>query len=183
MDRNRARDRFLGRLPTICFVVGLAALLGGGLVVSGAAGEKETRITGRSEWLFVAADNRCYTSSVLGEPFTEEGAVPARAQGKGGQPLPASQTAGQTVPGSMLELGRKVFAENCAMCHHPDKKETKVGPGLKGLFKRRVTPVRRLPVTEENIRAQIQEGGEQMPPYSHIKGQALSALLIYLKSL
>ncbi|MBW1759368.1 MAG: cytochrome c [Deltaproteobacteria bacterium] len=47
----------------------------------------------------------------------------------------------------------------------------------------RVTPGRKLPVTEENIRNQIQHGSKRMPPYSHIKGETLKALIVYLKSL
>lgn len=132
------------------------------------------------EWIFVTADNRCYNSPVLRHPFTDEGVVPARALGKPGTPIQPTEALDAR---SLLELGQKTFTDNCGICHYSDKKETKVGPSLKGLFKKRLTPARKVPVTDENIRAQIQKGSEQMPPYSHIKGKALSALLLYLKSL
>lgn len=135
------------------------------------------------EWIFVTADNRCYNSPVLRHPFTDEGVVPARAPGKAEPSMPTTPPAEALDARSLLELGRKTFTDNCGICHYNHKKETKVGPGLKGLFKRRQTPARKVPVTEENIRAQVQKGSEQMPPYAHIRGEALSALLLYLKSL
>ncbi len=135
------------------------------------------------EWLFLAADNRCYSSSVLRHPFTDEGVVPAQATGKR-KPSVATSPAPETSVGAATpELGRETFANNCAICHYPDKEKTKVGPGLKGLFRKTLTPVERIPVTEENIRSRIKKGGKHMPPYSHIKEPALSALIIYLKSL
>ena len=79
--------------------------------------------------------------------------------------------------------GKEVFDNNCVICHYRDKEKTKVGPGLKGLFKRKLTPARKLPLTEKTIRTQIQKGGIAMPPYSQIKGDDLDALLTYLKTL
>src|SRR5579862_4549538 len=32
--------------------------------------------------------------------------------------------------------GKAVFEDNCAICHNADSTEDKVGPGLKGLFKK-----------------------------------------------
>src|SRR5437016_11813810 len=32
--------------------------------------------------------------------------------------------------------GKVLFADNCAICHNADSDEDKVGPGLKGLFKK-----------------------------------------------
>jgi len=135
------------------------------------------------EWVFVAADNRCYNSPVLRHPFTREGVIPARAPGRAKPSRPPAPPAKALDTASLLELGRKTFANNCAICHYPDKKKTKVGPGLQGLFKRRLTHARKVPVTEENILAQIQKGSDQMPPYAHITGDALAALLEHLKSL
>jgi mono/diheme cytochrome c family protein len=132
------------------------------------------------EWIFVTADNRCYNSPVLRHPFTQEGVVTAQGPGKPATPIEPTEAHDAR---SLLERGQKTFTDNCGICHYHDKKETKVGPGLKGLFKKRLTPARKVPVTEENIRAQIQKGSEQMPPYGHIKGETLSALLFYLKSL
>ncbi len=132
----------------------------------------------QKEWIFVAADNRCYNSPVLGHPFTQEGVTPAISTAVSGPP---SESAAVSMP--LMDLGKKTFADNCAVCHYADKEEAKVGPGLKGLFKKKLTPTHKHPVTEEHIRAQIQQGSEKMPPYAHITGRALEGLLEYLKSL
>lgn len=133
------------------------------------------------EWLFVAANNRCYNSPVLRYPFTQEGIIPAASQAG---PAPSAPLQGEALgPEALLDLGRRVFASNCAICHYPDKTETKVGPGLQGLFQRRLTPGRGIPVTEANIRHQIEKGSEKMPPYDFIKGRELEALLVYLRTL
>ena len=73
--------------------------------------------------------------------------------------------------------------DNCAICHNSDSTETKIGPGLKGLFKRDKL-VNGKPVTEENVKALITEGSGAMPPF----GEAISAedkdnLIAFLKTL
>ena len=128
------------------------------------------------EWLIVAADNRCYNSPVLAHPFDERGVVKARS---GKQPA-AQQTADTRQP---EVIGQDVFAKNCTVCHHADSRERKVGPGLQGLFQRGETPDQGIPVTEENIRRQITDGGQQMPPYAHISRKQLEALMAFLKTI
>ncbi len=141
------------------------------------------RVFDPQEWYFVAADNRCYNSPVLRHPFNAEGVVTARVRKKP-EPLTTPDRPSKGVDEEQLkELGRKVYGSNCIICHYADSKKTKVGPGLKGLFKERLTPVKKVAVTEENILIQIQKGSEQMPPYAHISGDSLRALLAYLKSL
>jgi mono/diheme cytochrome c family protein len=55
--------------------------------------------------------------------------------------------------------GKTVF-ENCAVCHNADSTETKMGPGLKGLFKRDKLKSGKK-VTEANVRARIDDCGDQ----------------------
>src|SRR5579872_685709 len=59
--------------------------------------------------------------------------------------------------------GKEVF-EQCAVCHNVDTDEKKVGPSLKGLFKRDKLKNGKK-VTEENVKAQINAGGNGMPAY------------------
>ena len=78
--------------------------------------------------------------------------------------------------------GETVF-QNCAGCHNSDSDETKVGPGLKNLFKREKL-VNGKPVTDENVIALITSGSGAMPPF----GDSLSAddknnVVAYLKTL
>src|SRR6476659_6027914 len=59
--------------------------------------------------------------------------------------------------------GKEVF-EQCGICHNADSDEKKMGPGLKGLFKKAML-VNDTATTETNVKAKIDEGGNGMPPY------------------
>ena len=78
--------------------------------------------------------------------------------------------------------GKEVF-EQCAMCHNADSVEKKMGPGLKGLFKRdKMADGKK--VTEANIRARIDDGGNGMPGYKDtLDDQQKEDLIAYLKTL
>src|SRR5260370_36144042 len=60
--------------------------------------------------------------------------------------------------------GEAVF-DNCAVCHNSDSTETKIGPGLKGLFKREKL-VNGQPVLEDNVKALITESSDSVPPFT-----------------
>lgn len=79
--------------------------------------------------------------------------------------------------------GETLFMANCSGCHYPDRKDTKVGPGLLGLFKNPKLPATGKPVTEENVRQRIINGGEKMPPFRHLKEDDIQAIVGYLKTL
>src|SRR6516164_11778723 len=63
--------------------------------------------------------------------------------------------------------GKEVF-EQCAVCHNADSDEKKMGPGLKGLFKHDKMVNGKKP-TEANVRSQVDEGGNGMPPYKDMR--------------
>jgi len=78
--------------------------------------------------------------------------------------------------------GKEVF-EQCSVCHNADSEEKKMGPGLKGLFKRDKLVNGKKP-TEANIRAKIDEGGNGMPAYKDmLSDQEKDDLVAYLKTL
>jgi mono/diheme cytochrome c family protein len=78
--------------------------------------------------------------------------------------------------------GKKVF-EACTVCHNADSTETKMGPGLKGLFKRDKLKSGKK-VTEANVRARIDEGGNGMPGYKDMLTDGeKNDLIAYLKTL
>jgi len=79
--------------------------------------------------------------------------------------------------------GQKLFAANCSACHYPDRKDKKVGPGLMELFNSPKLPDSGLPVTDENVRERIVNGGDKMPPFKHLKEEELKAIVDYLKAL
>jgi len=78
--------------------------------------------------------------------------------------------------------GKTVF-EACAVCHNPDSTETKMGPGLKGLFKRAKLKNGQK-VTDATVRARIDEGGGGMPAYKDMLTDGeKNDLIAYLKTL
>ncbi len=133
-------------------------------------------------WYFVAADNKCYNSPVLGSPFAADGVVPAKTVRNGSDGSFAGPDS-KVSPEGLTVSGLTIFKNNCSMCHLAESKKTKVGPGLKGLYSLGKTPARGKPVTDEVIRKQILEGGIDMPPYSHLTEKEVSAVLKYLKTL
>jgi len=79
--------------------------------------------------------------------------------------------------------GRAVFAEQCVMCHNAASTEKKLGPGLKGLFKMDKLANGKK-ATEQNIRGQIDNGGNGMPPYKDLlNDREKDDLIAYLKTL
>lgn len=78
--------------------------------------------------------------------------------------------------------GKEVF-EQCAVCHNVDTDEKKMGPALKGLFKKEKLTNGK-PVNEENVRQVINEGGNGMPAYADMLSDEEKAnVLAYLKTL
>jgi cytochrome c len=78
--------------------------------------------------------------------------------------------------------GKAVF-EQCGVCHNPDSDEKKMGPGLKGLFKKDKMSNGKKP-TEANVRARVDEGGSGMPAYKDMLSDSeKDDLIAYLKTL
>ena len=78
--------------------------------------------------------------------------------------------------------GKEVF-EQCGVCHNADSEEKKMGPGLKGLFKKDKMISGKKP-TEANIRSRVDEGGSGMPAYKDmLSDQEKDDLIAYLKTL
>jgi cytochrome c len=77
----------------------------------------------------------------------------------------------------------KANFEQCSICHNADSDEAKMGPGLKGLFKKAQLKNGKKP-TEANIRSQIDEGGNGMPAYKDMLSDGdKDDLIAYLKTL
>lgn len=78
--------------------------------------------------------------------------------------------------------GKEVF-EPCAVCHNVDTDEKKVGPSLKGLFKRDKLKNGKK-VTDANVLAMINAGGNGMPSYSDmLSDEDKSNVIAYLHTL
>ncbi len=81
------------------------------------------------------------------------------------------------------ENGAAMFAGLCASCHSPDKEDQKLGPNLKGLFKRDRLPHSGKPATEDNVRHQLVRPALSMPSFARLTEQEIADLMAYLKSL
>ena len=78
--------------------------------------------------------------------------------------------------------GKETF-EQCSVCHNTDTDEKKIGPSLKGLFKHDKLKNGKK-VTEENVKAVINAGGNGMPSYADLLSEPEKANVIaYLKTL
>ncbi len=96
--------------------------------------------------------------------------------------MPMSNLLGQAKKGDAGK-GKTAFEDNCAVCHNADSDEKKMGPGLKGLFKKDKM-VDGKKVTEANIRTRVDDGGNGMPPYKDVlDDQQKEDLIAYLKTL
>ena len=80
------------------------------------------------------------------------------------------------------EKGKAVF-QQCGVCHHADSDEKKIGPGLKGLFKKaKLSDGKKL--TDATVRAKLEDGGNGMPAYKDmLTDTEKNNLIAYLKTL
>jgi cytochrome c len=90
--------------------------------------------------------------------------------------------AGLPLNAADAKKGEAAF-ENCSVCHNSDSTETKIGPGLKGVFKREKL-VNGKPVNEANIKELITEGSGGMPPFGDsISSEDKDNIIAFLKTL
>ena len=88
----------------------------------------------------------------------------------------------QKQPKGDADKGKTTF-EQCSICHNVDSPEKKMGPSLQGLFKRK-TLQNGKPVNDENVLAQINNGGNGMPAYADmLSAEDKANLLAYLHTL
>jgi mono/diheme cytochrome c family protein len=88
------------------------------------------------------------------------------------------------VKSELVQKGARVFSEYCVYCHEFSSKETKVGPGLKGIFKKPTLPSSGRPATSENIIYQLNNPGKMMPSFKEkLSEDQIIELLEYLKTL
>lgn len=89
---------------------------------------------------------------------------------------------GQEAPKGDAAKGKETF-EQCAVCHNVDTDEKKMGPSLKGLYKRK-TLANGKPVNDANVLAQINNGGNGMPAYADmLSADDKANILAYLHTL
>jgi cytochrome c len=80
--------------------------------------------------------------------------------------------------------GKDTFSSNCEVCHNTDSTETKVGPGLKGVFKK-ASLNNKKKVTDANVMELINKGSPLgMPSFEdQLSDQERADVMAYLKTL
>ncbi|TAM78597.1 MAG: c-type cytochrome [Acidobacteria bacterium] len=87
------------------------------------------------------------------------------------------------------EAGKKIFDQNCALCHFPNQTSNKIGPGMQGVLKNKELPYSHRPATVANVQEQIEKGNPEgkpmpMPAFSgKLSKEQISDLIEYLKTL
>jgi cytochrome c len=85
---------------------------------------------------------------------------------------------------SESDIGQRVFRQQCSSCHNADNPDRKMGPALKGLFHHERLASNGRMVTETNVRAKINQGGNGMPSFKEtLSDQDKEHVLAYLKTL
>ena len=102
-----------------------------------------------------------------------------RATARGVTMVALAAAAGKGDPAA----GKQLFQKQCAVCHYADSQKKKMAPGLKGLFRKDKMENGKKP-TEANVRARIDQGGNGMPEYRNMIGEAQKDdVVAYLKTL
>ena len=95
----------------------------------------------------------------------------------------AGETTSEASEASGAERGRTLFDNQCSFCHHADRTDSKLGPGLKGILREETLPASGRPATAENVTHQLLNPYQSMPSFSSLSEQEIKDLVAYLKAL
>jgi mono/diheme cytochrome c family protein len=103
------------------------------------------------------------------------------------QDPPAKAPAKKSAPSAAASAtrGKEVFDKKCGVCHYADSDAKKIGPGLKGLYKRGTFTVNNNgKVTDESVKTFIENGDTLMPPFKDVLEQPqIKDVVAYVKTL
>jgi len=102
-----------------------------------------------------------------------------------GAPLAQMATTKTADPNAAaVARGKTVFQQKCSVCHFDNSEQKKIGPGLKGLSKRGTFSVNGNKITDESLKAWIENGDQLMPPFKDVldAGQ-IKDVIAYVKTL
>jgi cytochrome c len=84
---------------------------------------------------------------------------------------------------AVIERGMTVYKDQCAICHFSDSDAKKIGPGLKGIFKREKFHDGGK-VDDPSMEKWILSGGKNMPPFKSVLNTIqIRDLIAYLRTL
>jgi cytochrome c2 len=102
----------------------------------------------------------------------------------GTKQAPAKKSA-VTAPASKgdVKKGKEVYETWCEICHYSENAEKKIGPGLKGVYKRGKFADGKK-VDDQTMRQWIEAGGKDMPGFKdQISSSQIADLIAYLRTL
>jgi cytochrome c2 len=98
------------------------------------------------------------------------------------RPPQEKKVAGDTTRGD-AKKGKHVYETYCEICHFSANTEQKIGPGLKGIYKRGKFADGRK-VDDAAMRKWIEDGGKDMPEFKDtLKPHEIRDLIAYLRTL
>ena len=108
--------------------------------------------------------------------------VMAQSGGKGAAEKNAAASQAASFSSGDAIRGRALFTRTCAICHFSKNAETKIGPGLKNIYKRKFADGKR--VDDASMRAWIETGGKNMPPFKNtLSQQEITDLIAFVRTL
>ena len=104
--------------------------------------------------------------------------------GVGAMLVQASTTKTAAPSAAAVARGKTVFQQKCSVCHYDNSEQKKIGPGLKGIAKRGTFSVNGNKITDESLKAWIENGDQLMPPFKDVlePGQ-IKDVIAYVKTL
>jgi len=104
--------------------------------------------------------------------------------GVSGLLVQASTTKTAAPSAAAVARGKTVFQQKCSVCHYDNSDQKKIGPGLKGLAKRGTFSVNGNKITDENLKAWIENGDQLMPPFKDVlEAGQIKDVIAYVKTL
>ena len=96
----------------------------------------------------------------------------------------AAQKTPSTNNAAAVKRGKDVFQQKCSVCHYDNSEQKKIGPGLKGISKRGTFSVNGNKITDDSLKAWIENGDQLMPPFKDVlePGQ-IKDVIAYVKTL
>jgi mono/diheme cytochrome c family protein len=104
--------------------------------------------------------------------------------GAGALLVQASTTKTAAPNAAAVARGKTVFQQKCSVCHYDNSDQKKIGPGLKGLSKRGTFSVNGNKITDESLKAWIENGDQLMPPFKDVlEAGQIKDVISYVKTL
>ena len=95
---------------------------------------------------------------------------------------PEKKPAASTARGNVAK-GKAVYADSCGVCHYSANAEKKIGPGLRGIYKRGKFADGKK-VDDATMRDWIVKGGVDMPSFEDVlTEEQIKDLIAYLRTL